>query len=121
MIGQCDACGREDRELRQTVAYGIETSVCAEGCDAGTEWLSLKWGTVKGWRDLSKTSMAILQRYFADGMPMSCAMDRPNDERKQILCELIDELDGRIYLDWDGKYVSKVEAKKYVAEYGAAP
>jgi hypothetical protein len=86
-----------------------------------SEHLSLKWGTVKGWDNLTDASMAILNRYFADGVPMSCAADHPDADRRRILCELIDQLDGEIYLDWDGKYVSKDEAKKYVTEYGAKP
>lgn len=85
------------------------------------EELTLKWGTVKGWDDLSEKSQEIMQRYFADGVPWSCATDKPDDARKAILCELIDQLDGKIYLDWDGKYVSKDEAKSYVVDYGKKP
>lgn len=82
-----------------------------------SEELILKWGTVKGWQGASGKSQEILRRYFAGGCSMSCMADRPDATRKQILCELIDQLDGKIYLDWDGKYVSKDEAKKYVMEY----
>jgi hypothetical protein len=82
------------------------------------EQLSLKWGTVKAWSDLSERSFEILRRYFADGVPMSCALDHPGEDRNRILFELIDQFEGKIYLDWDGKYVTKDEAKKYVAEYG---
>lgn len=42
MTGQCDACGRENRELRKTIAYGIETIVCAEGCEVAEENKSAK-------------------------------------------------------------------------------
>lgn len=83
-----------------------------------SEHLSLKWGTVKGWDNLTDKSVSILERFFVDGVCMSAAMDHPDDARKAILCELIDQLDGQVYLDWDGKYVSKDEAKKYVTEYG---
>jgi hypothetical protein len=83
------------------------------------EHLSLKWGTIKGWDDLTDKSVAIVQRFFADGMCMSAAMDRPDDARKKILCELIDQLDGEIHNDWSGKQMSKDEAKKYVLEYGS--
>lgn len=81
------------------------------------EHLILKWGTIKGYDNLSENSQKIIERYFADGMPMSCMMDHPDAGRKEILCELIDQLDGTIYLDWDGKYVDKEEAKKYILEY----
>ena len=82
------------------------------------ESLTLKWGTVKGWNDLSDKSQEIMRRYFADGVPFSAMADHPGADRKSILCELIGQLDGEIYLDWDGKYVSKDEAKKYIMEYG---
>jgi hypothetical protein len=91
------------------------------GCLLGavmSEELTLKWGTIKGWGNLSDRSMEILNRYFADGQPMSCMADHPDKKRRQILCELIDQLDGEIYLDWDGKYVTRDEAKEYVTTYG---
>lgn len=83
-----------------------------------SEFLSLKWGGVKGWEGLTDQSVAILNRYYADGMPFSAMADKPDDARKAILCELIDQIDGEIYLDWENKTVSKNEAKSYVMEYG---
>ena len=44
--------------------------------------------------------------------------DRPDEDRRRVLCELIDQLDGEIYLDWEGKYVTRKEAKEYVTNYG---
>lgn len=66
---------------------------------------------------MSEKSQAILERYFADGVPMSCMGDHPNADRKAILCELIDQLDGEIWNDWEGRTMTKDEAKKYVTEY----
>ena len=83
-----------------------------------TESLTLKWGTVKGWNDLSEKSQEILKRYFSDGVPMSAMADRPDDDRKKILCELVDQIDGEIWNDWEGKKMSKDEAKEYVTNYG---
>jgi len=80
--------------------------------------LDLKWGTVKGWNNLSPASFDILKRYFADGMPLSAMGDKPNAERREILCELIDSIDGEIWNDWDGAVMSKDAAKAYVREYG---
>lgn len=82
------------------------------------ESLLLKWGTVKGWDDLTEKSQEIIGRFFADGVSLSCATDHPDDARKAILCELIDQLDGKIQNDWSGKIMSKDDAKKYVIEYG---
>jgi hypothetical protein len=83
-----------------------------------SESLLLKWGTVKGWDDFSEKSQAILSRYYADGEPMSAAMDHPDEARREILCELIDQLDGEIQNDWTGKMMTKDEAKAYVRDYG---
>jgi hypothetical protein len=83
-----------------------------------TESLLLKWGTVKGWDDLSEKSQEIMQRYFADGIPWSCATDKPDDARKAILCELIDQFEGKIQSDWSGEIMTKEEAKQYVKTYG---
>lgn len=83
------------------------------------EHLSLKWGTVKGWSNLSKSSQEILQEYFAEGQPMSCMADKPDAARKQVLCKLIDGIEGEIWNDWDGKLMTKEEAKEYVTGYGS--
>lgn len=82
------------------------------------ESLLLKWGTIKGFDDLTDKSAEIIKRYFADGVPFGCATDHPDDARKAILCELIDQIDGTIQNDWTGKIMSKDEAKKYVLQYG---
>lgn len=81
------------------------------------EHLLLKWGTVKGWDGLSEKSQEIMQRYFPDGVSWSAMSDHPDDARKAILCELIDQLDGEIANDWTGKAMTKDEAKAYVNDY----
>lgn len=46
-------------------------------------------------------------------------VQRDTASQKQAICDIIDALDNdTVYLDWDGKYVSKSEAKKYIREYG---
>jgi hypothetical protein len=85
-----------------------------------TESLLLKWGTIKGWDNFSEKSQGILRRFFADGMRLSTMADELDEARKEILCELIDQLDGEIQNDWSGDMMSKDEAKKYVMEYGRA-
>lgn len=82
------------------------------------ESLMLKWGTIKGRNDFIPQSVALVERFFADGVCMSAAMDHHGDDRKAILCELIDQLDGEIWNDWDGKVMSKEATKKYVLDYG---
>lgn len=83
--------------------------------------ISLKWGALKAWHVHSDECLELLRRYFDKGVPPGCAMDRPNGNRKAILCELIDRCTAdKIFLDWEGKDVSKEDAKKYVMEYGAS-
>lgn len=82
------------------------------------ESLLLKWGTIKGWDDFTEKSQEIVGRFFEDGMCMSAAADKPDEKRRAILCELIDQLDGEIQNDWTGEMMTKDEAKRYVMEYG---
>lgn len=85
-----------------------------------TEYLALKWGTLKRWDLKTDASLAALDKYFEAGrVSMSRAMQKDTAEQKAAICELIDCLDSeQVYLDWDEKYVSKEEAKEYVLNYG---
>jgi len=48
---------------------------------------------------------------------MSAIMQKDTEKQKQIICELIDKGNfKKVYLAWDGKYISKKAAKKYVLE-----
>ena len=81
--------------------------------------LSLKWGTLKSWNFDTEKCKKLLEEYHQIGSSCSVITQRDTTRQKEIICELIDECDGdSIYLDWDGKDVSKDEAKKYVMEYG---
>lgn len=83
-----------------------------------TERLTLKWGTLKGW-DLEKdSSQDILRRYVNLGYSPSALFQRDTPEQKQLLCDLIDAVDGEIWADWDGKVMTPAEAKEYVTTYG---
>lgn len=79
--------------------------------------LSLKWGTLKSWDIHSETGRALLKRYYEIGASMGAATQKDTPEQTEIICQLIDGCEGEIYLDWDGKYVSKEKAKEYVRNY----
>lgn len=52
------------------------------------------------------------------GSSMSAMLQHDTPRQKEIICELIDEGDfEKVYLDWEGKEVSKKAAKKYVMTY----
>ena len=83
-------------------------------------YLTLKWGTLKSWDfDESKKGQKLLEEYQKIGQSLRLMAQRDTPRQKEIICELIDLCDGdTIYLDWDGEYVSKEEAKEYVMNYG---
>lgn len=81
--------------------------------------ISLKWGTLKSWDLHSTQCFELLRKYYAIGSSFSAMAQHDTQEQKELICQMIDECDAEtIYLDWDGKDVSKEEAKKYVMEYG---
>ena len=85
-----------------------------------TESLTLKWGTLKGW-NLNEDGEAfkLLKRYNEDPTSFSAMAQHDTDHQKAMILEMIDVIDcDQIYLDWDGKYVSKEEAKEYITNYG---
>lgn len=83
-------------------------------------YLTLKWGTLKSWDfGNSKKGHRLLKEYAELGASFSAMQQRDTPRQKEIICELIGLCDGdTIYLDWDGKDVSKKEAKEYVMNYG---
>lgn len=84
---------------------------------AGTETLTLKWGTLKGYDLETEASKAALQRYFADPVLMSCARQQDTPNQRQALLDLIECIDGTIENDWTGEMMTKAEARKYVLDY----
>ncbi len=83
-----------------------------------TESLSLKWGSIKSWNFKQPKLMELLQKYYDLGVCISAALQEDTEEQRQLIIEMIDLVDcDEIYLHWEGKHVSKEEAKKYVLEH----
>lgn len=83
--------------------------------------LVLKWGTLKDWNFNGEKALTLLKEYNQLGSSMSAMSQHDTPRQKEIICELIDGADFEtVYLDWDGKTVSKEEAKKYVMDYGSS-
>ncbi len=80
-------------------------------------YLTLKWGTLKEW-DFTENEKAIelMKEYNSIGSSMGAMTQKDTPRRKELICQMIDAVPGKIFLDWDGKYVTKKEAKKYVME-----
>ena len=81
-------------------------------------YIGLKWGTLKCWNIPEDDNLRSLFEKFLENSSMSAMLDKPEKDRKEILCEIIDMFDGRIYSDWTGEDFTKEEAKKYIMEYG---
>lgn len=87
--------------------------------DDTKDHLTLKWGTLKAWNLTSPKGQELLKKYHELGSSFSAMCQQDTPEQKELICQMIDECEAdQIYLDWDGKYVTKDEAKKYVMEYG---
>jgi hypothetical protein len=88
--------------------------------------LLLKWGSLKGWDGAEKDTpfYAALERYHAEPVSTSAAMQRDTGTQKQALLDAIDacyEAGGEAQNDWDGKtYPTAEAAKAYITEYGNA-
>lgn len=81
------------------------------------DYLVLKWGTLKAWEFHSEKAKKLLQEYEKIGSSMSAMIQEDTPRQKEIICELIDEGNfKRVFLDWDGKYISKEKAKEYVMD-----
>jgi hypothetical protein len=84
-----------------------------------SDHISLKWGTLKSWHLTSKRGQELLSRYHELGSSASAMTQHDTAEQKALICQMIDECNAEtIYLDWDGREVSKEEAKQYVNDYG---
>jgi len=82
--------------------------------------LLLKWGTVKGWdfEDVESEAWQLLKKYL-NNSSASCMLDHPNEDRKILLCQVIDKMEGEIQNDWTGEILTKDAAKDYVMSYDA--
>lgn len=83
------------------------------------DMITLKWGSLKSWNIKTPKAFETLKKWAELGTSVSAIAHYDTDEQKRLLCQLIDECNlATIYLDWDGKDVSKEEAKDYIMNYG---
>ena len=82
-------------------------------------YLLLKWGTLKGWGNItSPETQELLKKYHESGVSMSAMSQHDSPEQKAILVELIRQHAGDIVNDWSGENYSSDEAIAYIANYG---
>ncbi len=84
------------------------------------DFILLKWGTLKGWRfGNSPEAFKALEEYNSIGMSYSAMAQKDTDRQKELICVMIDKVNGEVQNDWSGEvYVNREDAKKYVMEYG---
>jgi hypothetical protein len=83
-----------------------------------TEYLLLKWGTIKGWKIENPATLSILQEWSDLGSSMSAMVQKDTPEQKVLICKLIDAINGDIVNDWSGETYTKEQAKEYILNYG---
>ena len=83
------------------------------------DYILLKWGTIKGWcLENSPEAFELLKEYQSIGYSLSAMTQDDTTEQKEIICKMIDKVNGRVQNDWTGEvYDNKENAKKYVMEY----
>jgi hypothetical protein len=85
------------------------------------DFLLLKWGTLKGWNfENSPEAFEALKEYESIGSSMSAMLQKDTPRQKDLICIMIDKVNGSVQSDWTGEdwTDNREAAKKYVMEYG---
>jgi hypothetical protein len=81
----------------------------------GSEYLWIKWFSIKEISVHTEKSLAAWGRYIQAGpRSISGATHVDNPDQKKALCELIDAIDGDIIDAWTMKKITKEAAKRHV-------
>lgn len=82
-----------------------------------TDYLLLKWGTVKGFGLHGEEAEKLWDEYCKLGASLSVILQHDTPEQKKLICKMIDLCKGKIQNDWDGEFYTKKQAKNYILEY----
>ena len=85
------------------------------------DYILLKWGTLKGWCfENSPEAFEALKEYNKLGSSYSAMMQHDTPEQKELICKMIDKVNGSVSSDWTGEdWTDNREAEKnYIMEYG---
>ncbi len=83
----------------------------------GPDHLWFKWGTLKSWKLTSEKGKTLLQKYFDLGTSASAITTHDTPEQKELIYQMIDEVDGTLGSDWTGEHFTKQQAKDYIRDY----
>lgn len=85
------------------------------------DYLLLKWGTLNGF-DFTNSPEALeaYREYNAIGESFSAMQQVDTPRQKELICIMIDTVNGRVSSDWSGEdWTDKKEvAKAYILNYG---
>ena len=88
--------------------------------EENNDYLLLKWGTLKGWCfKNSPEAFEALKEYNSLGASYSAMAQKDSSRQKELLCIMIDKVNGPVSSDWTGEdwTENREAAKKYVLEY----
>lgn len=85
--------------------------------NTGSDYLLLKWGGWKSWESDNQKIQALMKEHDELGLSASAMLQKESDRQKELLCQVIDLVNGTIQNDWDGNYYTKKQAKEYVMGY----
>ena len=83
-----------------------------------SDYITLKWGSLKSWKVSSEADQELMRQYINLGASMSAISQNDTDEQKNIICKLLENFNGEIWLDWTGEKVTSAKAIEYVRGYG---
>jgi hypothetical protein len=85
------------------------------------DYLLLKWGTLKGYCfHNSPEAFEALKKYRLLGYSLSAMAQDDTPEQKELICIMIDKVNGPVTSDWSGEdwTENREAAKEYVLKYG---
>jgi hypothetical protein len=85
-----------------------------------TDFLLLKWGTLKGWDFTnSPECQKAIEEYEEIGASISVMMQNDTPRQKELICIMIDKVNGEVSSDWTGEdwTDNRQAAKDYVMNY----
>ena len=85
----------------------------------GADYLLLKWGGWKSWNSENEEIQKLMKQHDDLGQSLSAMLQHDTSEQTELLCQIVDLIDGIIQNDWSGEYYTKEQAKEYLRGYKA--
>lgn len=76
--------------------------------------MSLKWGQVASWSLNTPAARVAGTAYIERSRNVDWQAWDGSEEKRLLICGIIDAMDGDITSDWTGEPITKDEAKRYI-------